>query len=338
MEEKHYYEVIPWDKPCKLYFDLEFLLQHNPDCDGSVMTEALINIVNKHLHTAFSCTSFLEDVLILESSTETKFSIHLIFQKAIFSSNGHCGAFVKHLIASLSEEEKTQFEVKDHEENKTNFIDLSVYSRNRNFRLYLSTKYGKSARFRVSPLDIFSLALLERADPVEECEGEFHQKIFTSSLITSVEVDGSYSLLNFQEDSSRRSRARAAREVVRSCDPSPYPELEDLVTSLVSPGWVRQWRYCPHTDHLLFDIAGTRYCGNVRREHRSNHVYYTADLSRGVLWQGCHDQTCLGYRGEEVKIPPTLLAWVNMEDWSQEEEEDMKDEDDELLLEASEGY
>ena len=81
-------------------------------------------------------------------------------------------------------------------------------SRNRNFRLYLSNKYGKSARFRVSPLDIFSLALLERGGhPSEECGGEFHQKIFTSSLITSVEVDGSESLLNFQDSSSSRSRA-----------------------------------------------------------------------------------------------------------------------------------
>ena len=336
MDRRHYYEVIPWDKPCKLYFDLEFLVQPNPHCDGTVMTETLINIVNKHLQTEFSSTSFLEDVLVLESSTDHKFSIHLVFQKAIFSSNGDCGAFVKHLIASLAEEDRRQFEVADDKGNKTNFIDRSVYSRNRNFRLYLSTKYGKSAQFTVSASDVCSLALLERNEHSEKCKEEFHQEIFSLSLITNVGRD---SVITFQENSSPGgSSSRAGVRAVKSCSTSPYPELEALVGGLVSPGWVRQWRHCAQTDLLLYDIGGTRYCGNVGREHRSNHVYYACSLSRGVVWQSCHDQACSGYRGPEIEIPPGLLAWADMEDWPQHREEQMNDEDDELLLEASKGF
>ena len=346
LSRKHYYEVIPWNKPCKLYFDLEFISKHNSGKDGYLMTETLVNIVNKTLQTEFSCQSFLEDVLILESSNNKKFSVHLVFQKAIFPNNGDCGAFVKHLFASLSDEDRKLFEVKDHEDNLTNFIDLSVYSRNRNFRLHLSTKFGKTSQFTVSALDVSSVALLEKSGEFsKKSQDEFEWRIFSNSLITNVGTTDS--LISIETGSSQSIR-RPRRPVVSRLSPcsSPYPELEQFVTSLVSPGWVRQWRCGPDTDSLVLDIAGTRHCGRVGREHRSNHVYFTCSLSRGVVWQGCHDHQCSGYRGPDIQIPPPVLAWADLADWDQDQDQDqdqnqdlgMKDEDDQFLLEGSDGY
>ena len=176
MERKHYYEVIPSTKPCKLYFDLEFLTEHNPEKDGYLMTESLVSLVNNKLQKQLSCQSFIEDVLILESSTAKKFSVHLIFQKAIFPSNADCGAFVKHLVSSLAEEEMKMFQVKEQEGNLTRFIDLSVYSRNRNFRLYLSTKLGKTAQLSVSAIDVSSAVLLEEYS--EKSQDDMEWRIF----------------------------------------------------------------------------------------------------------------------------------------------------------------
>uniref|UniRef100_A0A183DCK8 DNA-directed primase/polymerase protein n=1 Tax=Gongylonema pulchrum TaxID=637853 RepID=A0A183DCK8_9BILA len=60
-----FYELIPQDRPARLYFDLEFYRASNP----GVIEEVLINDFN-------ACVS--EDMLVLEASTETKFSEHVI--------------------------------------------------------------------------------------------------------------------------------------------------------------------------------------------------------------------------------------------------------------------
>ena len=56
-------------------------------------------------------------------------------------------------------------------------------------------------------------------------------------------------------------------------------QVDQFVTSLLRPpGRIRQWRHCADSAQLLYDIAGSRWCGRVGREHRSNHVYYTCRL------------------------------------------------------------
>ena len=334
MERKHYYEVIPSTKPCKLYFDLEFLTEHNPEKDGYLMTESLVSLVNNKLQKQLSCQSFIEDVLILESSTAKKFSVHLIFQKAIFPSNADCGAFVKHLVSSLAEEEMKMFQVKEQEGNLTRFIDLSVYSRNRNFRLYLSTKLGKTAQLSVSAIDVSSAVLLEEYS--EKSQDDMEWRIFCNSLITNVDqTAGSViSLVNVDTiTTNRRDRTSKATEtVIKSSSSSPYPEIDHFVSQLVAPGRIRQWKYEGQTESLVYDIAGNRYCSNVGRQHRSNHIFFTCQLSLGVLQQGCYDPSCSGYRGPQIILPETCLAWARFQDWPQEEEEE------EFLLEGCEGY
>ena len=343
LERKHYYEVIPSTKPCKLYFDLEFLTEHNPEKDGYKMTESLVSMVNSKLKEEFSCGSFIEDVLILESSTATKFSVHLIFQKAIFPNNVDCGVFVKHFLWSLAEEERKMFQVKEQEGSLTQFIDLSVYTRNRNFRLYLSTKLGKRAQFSVSAIDVSSAVLMEEYS--EKSADDLEWRIFCNSLISNVDQTASViSLRNVVTTTStsttRHERLPRCPEIKSSCS-SPYPEIDNFVSELVYPGRIRQWRYDGQTESLLYDIGGNRYCSNVGRQHRSNHVYFTCQLSPGVLRQGCYDQGCAGYRGPQIFLPESCLAWARLQDWQGEEEEgegDMREEDDQFLLEGSEGY
>lgn len=210
----HCYEVIPENAVCKLYFDLEFNKLANPEADGKKMVALLIEHVCKALQEFYGVNCSAEDVLNLDSSTNEKFSRHLIFQlhDVAFKDNVHVGNFVKkilqpafHLLAgedddmipetvdhgfshfpgtqvkqgiSLSEtstdkdigeswslnSEKLErlgaakqsspdlsfLVVKNNTGEKHLFVDLGVYTRNRNFRLYKSSKIGKYVALEVA--------------------------------------------------------------------------------------------------------------------------------------------------------------------------------------------
>lgn len=47
--------------------------------------------------------------------------------------------------------------------------------------------------------------------------------------------------------------------------------------------------------HIVFEIAGNRYCRRIKRAHRSNHVFFVADLEAEALFQRCHDPDCSDY-------------------------------------------
>lgn len=57
---------------------------------------------------------------------------------------------------------------------------------------------------------------------------------------------------------------------------------------------------------LIYLIEGNRWCGNIQREHKSNHVYYIADLKFQNLYQKCFDPDCIHYRSPEIHIPDNI--------------------------------
>ncbi|CAM9415531.1 unnamed protein product, partial [Laminaria digitata] len=54
-------------------------------------------------------------------------------------------------------------------------------------------------------------------------------------------------------------------------------------------GDLRQWTYAAG-QISRDDVANNRWCWNIGRAHKSNHVYLVTDLSRGEVCQRCHDQ------------------------------------------------
>ena len=112
MEEskRFHYEVIVKLKPCKLYFDIEYVLTYNPLINGHQMTIDFIDFVNSKLKELFCKDISKEDVVILESSSALKFSIHLIFSKVIFSNNNQMGQFVEKIHVAFFTEGKERNE------------------------------------------------------------------------------------------------------------------------------------------------------------------------------------------------------------------------------------
>ena len=61
---------------------------------------------------------------------------------------------------------------------------------------------------------------------------------------------------------------------------------------------VRTCSVLPARGILLVGLMGTRYCGNVRRQHRSNGVYIVVDYRDRCFYQKCFDPDCRNYRSE----------------------------------------
>ncbi|XP_033761453.1 DNA-directed primase/polymerase protein-like [Pecten maximus] len=174
---RHHYEVIPENAVCKLYFDLEFLKEHNPGRDGDGMVDIFIKYVCYWLKQKFGISCDRKAVLDLDASTEVKFSRHLLYllPGVAFRDNIHAGNFVhfvanevrehsersgtrnqenemprhgytgemKDLPEGITTRDLESLMVKNKEGEEVLFCDLGVYTKNRNFRLYLSCKLGK---------------------------------------------------------------------------------------------------------------------------------------------------------------------------------------------------
>ncbi|VDO65687.1 unnamed protein product [Haemonchus placei] len=82
LSERHVYELIVDSMPCRLYFDLEYCRETNPGIDH-------------------------EDFLVLDSSTESKFSAHVICHLpggVLFPSNTSMRPFCARLAGQLLED------------------------------------------------------------------------------------------------------------------------------------------------------------------------------------------------------------------------------------------
>ena len=192
-EKRHFYEVIPEGHFCRLYFDLEFYKNENPDLNGTDTLEVFIDLVCFYLIKKFGICCNRGNVIDLDSSTKEKFSRHLIFHipNVVFCSNVECGNFVRYIYEMARRKllrnkdieldcmKSFEFDLEDEihppdradigklfvnnkDGKKTFFADLGVYTKNRNFRLYGSSKVGKDTHLVISDENGF--------------HGSYHQK------------------------------------------------------------------------------------------------------------------------------------------------------------------
>ncbi|EHB08377.1 Coiled-coil domain-containing protein 111 [Heterocephalus glaber] len=354
----HCYEVIPENAVCKLYFDLEFNKHANPEADGKKMVVLLIEHVCKALQELYSVSCSAEDVFNLDSSTDEKFSRHLIFQlhDVAFKDNIHVGNFVRkilqpalHLISSeydnripnpvghefshfpetplkqeisfnqtspdkdiakswtLNSEIPERLEsaeqsspdlsflvVKSNTGEEHLFVDLGVYTRNRNFRLYKSSKIGKCVALEVAEDNKFF--------PKQSKNISEENQYFLSSLVSNIRFSDSLRILTCDTSQNKRKRTEhvnstsSSVETIEGFQCSPYPEIDRFVLSLVTKndtkGGIRRWNYFFPEELLVYDICRYRWCQNIGRAHKSNNIMIVVDLKNEVWYQKCHDPVC----------------------------------------------
>lgn len=313
------YEIIPENAVCKLYFDLEFNIPLNPNCNGPRMVKNFIAVVIFFLQEQFKIDCDVSHIVDLDASTDKKFSRHLIFNvpNVCFASNDQAGNFVNYvckkildkiesksyLPENIATENCYEMMILDAKQKRTLFCDLSVYSRNRHFRLYKSTKYGKFA-----PLICSSDSNTVITD--KDCD----KRLFIDSLITYIPVDHEkLNVLCFKKDNAncvRLSKNKGESDfdslATNEIPASPYKNIDSFINELVFPGKIYRSVYFSTSKVINYDIVGNRFCGNIGRPHKSNNIKYVVDLKDGTYYQKCHDYECSAYKSKKNSLPKSL--------------------------------
>ncbi|XP_051242264.1 DNA-directed primase/polymerase protein isoform X2 [Dicentrarchus labrax] len=356
----HCYEVIPEGAVCKLYFDLEFHKPSNKGADGKTMVSSLIQYICDKLMEVYGVECTTKNVLNLDSSTEEKFSRHLIFnlRNAAFKDNIHMGRFIHAILQpvlsksgsspdvgmnSLEENGETRTHavsggksakagevpespqtkkrkleerdlgfllVKNKDGQDSLFVDLGVYTKNRNFRLYKSSKVGKNAAFTVADDNKF-IAKPEKGISVEE-------SVFLASLVCNLSFTGqrilTWDVPETKEAKTLRSPCQQGSSTnpdsLSGCLSSPHQEVDSFVLTVVKKdgihGSIRRWNYFAAEQLLVYDIAKYRWCENVKRFHKSNNIMIVVDLKEEVWYQKCHDPECKNFRSSSYPLPQEI--------------------------------
>ncbi|CAH9140909.1 unnamed protein product [Cuscuta epithymum] len=335
-KRRHHYEVIQEGLPCHLYFDLEFNKKANRDKNGDEMVDLLIMAVFDALLEKYSLEGSHDWIVELDSSTDEKFSRHLIIRlpKAAFKDNSHVGAFVTEICSriytsSIMDERFKKLSVfKDSESDgipSKLFVDTAVYSRNRCFRLALSSKAGKtsvllpSGRFKckdMSEEEMFMESLICNMD--SECE-KLLVCIMDSDCVRALRFD-----TEITENIQQTCTPQAFDSKHFESDPSrtylmgksPFTALDSFIVFIASigsvPGKIRSWYWFSEYGLMVYSMSKNRYCERIQREHKSNHVMYVVDLRRGVYYQKCYDPDCRGYRSPLRPVPGNVMAHCSL--------------------------
>jgi len=337
--DRRTFEVIAENEPCKLYLDLEFDRLLNPNHDGVRMTNTFITILCAVLKREFEVDCARKSVLDLDSTTDSKFSRHLIFliEKSCFRNNYHVGSFVRMVcqeirtgqcLFGLPPENIKELFVKDKKNNVALFCDEGVYTKNRHFRLFQSTKWNKKAPLLISAENQYNPC---RSGSKESAKDEH---LFLDSLVTFTSQCRDV-ILEFADatcsTSARKEGGKTLSNTPIQSDmhlgSSPIPVVDKFIQELVLPGYVRRWAYFIENNTLDYDIVGNRFCHNIGRAHKSNNVKYVVDLRKGVYYQKCYDSDCAGYRSPETKLPPKILFLIDNDDSGLREVAELSDKD-----------
>ncbi|XP_063090742.1 DNA-directed primase/polymerase protein isoform X4 [Cavia porcellus] len=216
--------------------------------------------------------------------------------------------------------------VKNNMGEKHLFVDLGVYTRNRNFRLYKSSKIGKCVALEVAEDNRFF--------PKQSKNMSEENQNFLFSLVTNVRFSDSLRILTCDTSENKRKRTNLVNstsssvETIEGFQCSPYPEVDRFVLSLVTKneikGGIRRWNYFFPEELLVYDICKYRWCQNIGRAHKSNNIMILVDLKNEVWYQKCHDPVCKAENFKSNCFP--LPAEVSLLNLFKEEEEFTADE------------
>lgn len=102
--------------------------------------------------------------------------------------------------------------------------------------------------------------------------------------------------------------------LIQTSKNNTYNKYIKCLLLILTAGMIRRWIHFKSRDIMIYDIGDNRWCANIQREHKSNHIYYVADLKFNIVYQKCHDPDCGRYRSPEISIPRGLNPLNKMEE------------------------
>lgn len=330
-EDAAFYELIPDCCPARLFFDLEFYRESNSDANENELiagfNECVSETFKEFLHIDIDPD---KNMLVLDSSTPAKYSEHVIVHlptSQLFPSVVSMKPFVEVLRKKMLNSGRGV--VLNADGNKrTTICDTNVYTMNRNFRLYLSSKLGKHNPLKLSSRCRFYSSKGRKPSP---------KQVFFDSLVVPPYLSDENALVNIGNSTRQYDdiydrklnilRLPVQQPTVRDnfvvCmtghgSTSPFPMLDHHIIS-INKRWkestsIRVWKLSKDVSggrrRITYYLAGCRYCFNIGREHRSNGVFWTVDLERLYCYQKCFDVDCRGTSSNFFPLPYFVCASI----------------------------
>ncbi|KAI1727005.1 DNA-directed primase/polymerase protein [Ditylenchus destructor] len=237
---RNFHEIILENTPCRLFLDLEYIKAFNMDIDLPVMMGNFLDVCAKLLTSFIGEPVNVDDFLILESSTEEKFSAHVIVhlpKGRVFSSMKDLKVVLTRLSQQLGVENVA---VINSPQSRNRFLcDTTIYTKNRNFRLYLSSKIGYNTpltlaeyctfyqgKAQPSQEDIFmdSLIIPEDFHTFEVIDLDRAMKA-ASVLLDRTQMKNNGEVKTYDH---RKGRGKEERSIKRKAEPKDDTENEDV--------------------------------------------------------------------------------------------------------------
>eukprot|EP00889_Picochlorum_renovo_P008392 jgi/Picre1/35422/NNA_002884.t1 len=202
----------------------------------------------KRLREGFSLEFPDTNVYELDSSSEAKFSRHLIvrIENHAFYNNIAVGDFVAQVLA----ESGTSLFVKDKNKKDTYFVDTAVYTKNRHFRLVYSCKGGRKAS--LMPTHRFAMARQPLPTPAQ---------IFKETMVTGKAGVGTSNIRidrgMVKKDAKDMLPDAAAMKKLQSIANAAIPFIEQFGAKRAGrPTTVRTVQICGGNGRVAYSMLG----------------------------------------------------------------------------------
>jgi hypothetical protein len=151
-------------------------------------------------------------------------------------------------------------------------------------------------------------------------------QIFHKTLITNIRYSSELKLLNYGD---RKKRDLSATYNTFDSDipgemrngDSPYPLMDQYIIRVLTEkdgkhAFIRGWTYFRERKMIVYQIGGSRYCENIGRQHKSNHIIMIVDLHHNIFYQKCMDPDCkkAAFKSSCEKIPSELISLIHMKE------------------------
>jgi len=223
--------------------DIDVNLKTNSSSENwAKIVDNLIKLINSEVKLMYDIDSDRNNVLILDASHTEKFSNHLVFEKIIFFDNLACKDFIQHFIGKYKANLPS---VNDSHFRPAMIFDTGVYSRNQNFRIIGSSKFGKSIPFK--------------ANDSYPCNDK---QLFIKSLINDRKLVVNTKSITLDSPPLPR-KPETNKMLQKTSNMSKYPEVEKYVNSLVENcGEIRKIVEYPNKNTnqpmIIYEISGYR--------------------------------------------------------------------------------
>ena len=285
-QSRRYYEVIPPDTPAKLYFDIDCAETINEE-EFQLFEERFIQTIRERLRMDYFYQDWDTNCLpiILKSNGAQKFSIHYIFP-VVFESTALMRSFVDGVVKSMEGETFAKY------------IDTTVYTAWRNFRLVENTKLNKMNH----------LVLKSESD----AKTLFQQLLqcFVSVIREKKSLRYIHPDLDFLFPCKRIIKTtetqmeniclkRKAAVIGTTSIPEKYKEMvecveqEEIEKKYPKHSYYRTFQQFNGSDFIDYVFSPGLPCPeNNNRPHKSNKTYFKIDVQKGTVFYRCADPVC----------------------------------------------